>query len=101
MDLTAEEKQGGAFLGLCVVLTFCQPMKLPVVTGDKKWIHVNMEGPGLLPEVQEGRERSLGLIKDEQGMECSCGRDRDQSGEKGLQEVIRKEVEMEQKGDRV
>lgn len=36
MDLTAEEKQGRAFLGCHVALDFCQPMKMPVLTGDKK-----------------------------------------------------------------
>lgn len=36
MDLTAEEKQGRAFLGCHVALAFCQPMKMPVLTGDKK-----------------------------------------------------------------
>lgn len=66
MDLTAEEKQGRAFLGLHVVLAFCQPMTMPVLTGDEKWIDV--EGAGLLPEVQEGREWSSGLAKEEQGM---------------------------------
>jgi len=48
----------------------------------------HIEGTGLLPEVQEGREWSLGLVKDEQGMGCGCGRVRDQSGLIGLQERV-------------
>lgn len=47
-----------------------------------------MEEAGLLSEVQEGREWSSGLVKDEQRMGCGCGSDRDQPEERGLQERI-------------
>lgn len=59
MDLTAGEKQGRAFLGLHIVLAFCQPMKMPVLTGDKKWIGVMCRDQGFFLRFRKAESGTL------------------------------------------
>lgn len=96
MDLTAEEKQGRAFLGLCVAFAFCQPMKPPVVTGDKKWIHVIWKDQGSFLKHRKAESRAQGWGKMSRGWDAAVGgtgTSLEREGcKKGLeQEVIRKE----------
>lgn len=71
--MTAEEKQGRAFLGLHVALAFCQPMKLPVVTGDKKWIHVIWKDQGSFLRRRKAASGAQSWSKMSRGCDVAVG----------------------------
>lgn len=105
MDLTTEEKKGRAFLRLHGALAFCQPMKLPVVTGDKKWIHVTWKDQGSFARCMKAESGAWGWSGMRRGWDVAVGGtgtslEREGWRKDWSKESLGKKVEME-KGDGV